>query len=144
AVVAARDLVEHAAHTRRVLVQVGAVRLLLGCARGHPSSLGGHGGRESVEPTPRGGAVERSATLTHAPLEVDGERLEVLDDIERVPVFDAVLVPLVAVVDEQAALVGGPYDVEVHVDAGRLRTLPVHVPREVDVDAVGRGSGVVR
>ena len=33
----ARDLVEHAAHARRVLVQVGAVGLVV---RGHPSTLG--------------------------------------------------------------------------------------------------------
>ena len=64
--------------------------------------------------------IEGGHTGADPLFEVDRQRLELLDEVERVAVGDAVLVPLVAIVDLDAAAVDGADDVEIHVDAGRF------------------------
>ena len=77
AVVAGRDLIEHAAHARRVFAEVGAIGF-----GGHSSILGASSwassGRRPVgaEPVLRGRLVERCLSCRHPPLEVEGHFFE--------------------------------------------------------------------
>ncbi|MEO1961331.1 MAG: hypothetical protein ABGW82_10245, partial [Paracoccus sp. (in: a-proteobacteria)] len=80
-------------------------------------SKGAWGGQPSQPRVRRVVDVRRHA-VAHLAFELDRERLEVGDDLRRVAVRDAMLVPLVAIVDPRAAAVDGPHDVEIHVDPG--------------------------